>query len=248
MAPGALRASADFGGKRYSIKPVWANDYDEDACATYANNIRGGGHEGVICLDVKNLEFATLPAIDGLSFGFPCNDFSAVGERKGTRGSFGPLYSYGVKALKHFRPKWVLAENVGGLHHANEGEDLKKILAEMCAAGYDVFPHLYRFEQYGVPQKQAPHPDRGLPERPEADVPNPRSNDPRAQDGEAGSGEPSDSRRCREQREDCPIRPGGGAAEPHPPRRERLRGERPHEPTAQHPSGTHQPDLPQAGP
>ena len=30
-------------------------------------------------------------------------------------GVFGPLYSYGVKALKLFKPKWFLAENVGGL-------------------------------------------------------------------------------------------------------------------------------------
>ena len=50
--------------------------------------------------------------------GFPCNDFSLVGQHKGMGGEFGPLYSYGVKVLERHvdlykRPKWFLAENVG---------------------------------------------------------------------------------------------------------------------------------------
>ena len=49
------------------------------------------------------------------AFGFPCNDFSIVGEQKGFDGSFGPLYSYGVKVLQDKKPQWFLAENVGGL-------------------------------------------------------------------------------------------------------------------------------------
>ena len=58
-------------------------------------------------------------------FGFPCNDFSIVGEHKGFDGEFGPLYSYGVRVLeKHDdlsrRPKWFLAENVGGITSSNE--------------------------------------------------------------------------------------------------------------------------------
>jgi DNA (cytosine-5)-methyltransferase 1 len=153
MALGAIQASTKFNGTLYSIVPVWANDYDEDACTTYRNNIMGDS-EKVICRDVKKLTFDDLSEIDALAFGFPCNDFSAVGERKGTRGSFGPLYEYGVAALRHFKPKWFLAENVGGLHHTDEGEDLKKILREMREAGYDLFPHLYRFENYGVPQRR----------------------------------------------------------------------------------------------
>ena len=67
-------------------------------------------------------------------------------------GVYGPLYSYGVKALKLFRPQWFLAENVGGLRNANEGKAFTKILAELREAGYTITPHLYKFEEYGVPQ------------------------------------------------------------------------------------------------
>jgi DNA (cytosine-5)-methyltransferase 1 len=93
-----------------------------------------------------------LAPIDALAFGFPCNDYSVVGEQKGMDGTFGPLYSYGVKALKLFKPMWFLAENVGGLRSANEGKALTKILNELRDAGYTITPHLYKFEDYGIPQ------------------------------------------------------------------------------------------------
>ena len=93
-----------------------------------------------------------LAPIDALAFGFPCNDYSVVGEQKGMNGTFGPLYSYGVKALKLFKPMWFLAENVGGLRSANEGKALNKILDELQGAGYTITPHLYKFEDYGIPQ------------------------------------------------------------------------------------------------
>lgn len=58
----------------------------------------------------------------------------------------------GVKALKLFRPKWFLAENVGGLRNANDGKAFTKILTELRDAGYTITPHLYKFEDYGIPQ------------------------------------------------------------------------------------------------
>ena len=93
-----------------------------------------------------------ISEIDALAFGFPCSDFSVVGEQKGMDGVYGPLYSYGIKALKKFQPMWFLAENVGGLRNANDGNAFTKILQEMHSAGYSVFPHLYKFEEYGIPQ------------------------------------------------------------------------------------------------
>ena len=62
------------------------------------------------------------------------------------------MYSYGVKALQIFKPKWFLAENVGGLRNSNEGGAFKTILTELFKSGYSIYPHLYKFEEYGVPQ------------------------------------------------------------------------------------------------
>ena len=93
-----------------------------------------------------------MPKVDGFAFGFPCNDFSIVGESKGLDGNFGPLYSYGVSLLKLQKPMWFVAENVGGLSSANEGKAFQQILNDMENAGYKLVANLYKFETYGVPQ------------------------------------------------------------------------------------------------
>lgn len=155
LALGAIKASMKF--KDASISPVWANDIDESTCKTYALNIHNGDNSKVFCGPVQELDFDKLEDFDGLSFGFPCNDFSLVGEKKGTDGKFGPLYSYGVKAINSKDPQWFVAENVSGLQSANDGKAFQTILKELSEAGrfgYKLSVHLYKFEEYGVPQKR----------------------------------------------------------------------------------------------
>jgi DNA (cytosine-5)-methyltransferase 1 len=153
--PGGLACgakTAEIENSEYKIVHKWANDYDSDTCDTYIHNICPENPESVICQDVRKLNIGSLSSIDALAFGFPCNDFSVVGEQKGFDGEYGPLYTYGVKVLKKYKPKWFLAENVGGLRSANDGGALKKILKDLENAGYRLYPHLYKFEEYGIPQ------------------------------------------------------------------------------------------------
>ena len=129
-----------------------ATHADASTCETYRHNICPDTPQTVYHEDIRKFDMTKLAPIDALAFGFPCNDYSVVGEQKGMDGVYGPLYSYGVKALKLFKPQWFLAENVGGLRNANEGKAFTKILAELREAGYTITPHLYKFEEYGVPQ------------------------------------------------------------------------------------------------
>jgi DNA (cytosine-5)-methyltransferase 1 len=150
LALGAM--TAQIANPEYEIIHKWANDYDLDTCNTYRRNICPNEAESVICGDVRKLDIEQLGDIDALAFGFPCNDFSVVGEQKGFDGTFGPLYTYGVKVLKRYHPLWFLAENVGGLKSANEGRAFEKIQKDLIAAGYKIYPNLYKFEEYGIPQ------------------------------------------------------------------------------------------------
>ena len=154
LACGAM--SAKIENPNFRIVHAWANDFDRQTCETYVENICPDHRETVICHDVRklSLEDKTLTPIDGFAFGFPCNDFSVVGEHKGIDGNYGPLYQYGVAVLRKFKPLWFVAENVGGLASANEGAAFRTILASMKDAGYRVYPHLYKFEDYGVPQSR----------------------------------------------------------------------------------------------
>lgn len=153
--PGGLAlaaTTAKIDDPEYKIVHKWANDYDLDTCNTYRRNICPDDEDSVICSDVRKLDIEPLGDIDALAFGFPCNDFSVVGEQKGFNGTFGPLYTYGVKVLKRYQPLWFLAENVGGLKSANEGKAFEKIKVDLIKAGYRIYPNLYKFEEYGVPQ------------------------------------------------------------------------------------------------
>lgn len=150
LALGAI--TAKISDPEYKIVHEWANDYDASTCDTYRRNICPNDKDSVVCGDVRQLDIDSLGEIDAFAFGFPCNDFSVVGEQKGFDGVFGPLYSYGVKVLKKYQPLWFLAENVGGLKSANEGKAFEKIKKDLCNAGYRIYPNLYKFEEYGVPQ------------------------------------------------------------------------------------------------
>lgn len=147
MALGAHKARMNG----YRFVHVWANDMDEDACNSLQNNLPIG-ESGVYCNKVEKLELSKLPAIDGLAFGFPCNDFSVVGDRQGISGQYGGLYRWGIKALKTLQPSFFVAENVSGLGSSGNNKDFEIILAAMRKVGYDVWPHTYKFEEYGVPQ------------------------------------------------------------------------------------------------
>jgi DNA (cytosine-5)-methyltransferase 1 len=150
LAWGAM--NANINNDNWRIIHEWANDYDESTCETYRHNICPNTPETVYCADIRKFDITQLSPIDALAFGFPCNDYSVVGEQKGMNGAFGPLYSYGIKALNYFQPKWFLAENVGGIRSANAGKAFKKILKELQNAGYTITPNLYKFENYGIPQ------------------------------------------------------------------------------------------------
>lgn len=146
----ALGASlAKVKGSRFSH--VWAVDMDPDACDTLEKSrLLPAGK--VICGKVEDVDFRGLSPIDGLAFGFPCNDFSIVGEQQGINGKFGGLYRWGVLALAHFKPAFFVAENVSGLMSSGNKKDVRTILDALEGEGYDLHVETYKFEEYGLPQ------------------------------------------------------------------------------------------------
>lgn len=150
IALGALNSkSAD---NKYGVSHAWANDYDADTCETYIKNICPDDPDSVYHGDVRNLDIENLAPIDAFCYGFPCNSFSNVGEHKGLANEkFGQLYWYGIEVLKYHRPLWFMAENVSGIRSAGSG-DFQVILNDMKDAGYNITVHLYKAEEYGVPQ------------------------------------------------------------------------------------------------
>jgi DNA (cytosine-5)-methyltransferase 1 len=154
---GAKLAKVNSNNKIFNIKHSWSSDYDRDSCETYKHNI---SNENVFCTRVEDFfelvdtKKIIIPKFNAFAYGFPCNDYSNVGEKKGIKGNFGPLYSYGVEVLNRYQPDWFLAENVSGISNSNEGNTFKKILGDLknSGKGYNLTVHKYKFEEYGVPQ------------------------------------------------------------------------------------------------
>lgn len=147
MALGAHQARF----KNCLFSHVWANDFDSDACQTFSRNLPIRQTD-VHCCDVTTLNFGKLSRIDGLVFGFPCNDFSIVGDRHGIDGEFGGLYKHGIRALILKKPLFFVAENVSGI--SSSGDALQIIESELVTAGYNTFKKLYKFEDFGIPQRR----------------------------------------------------------------------------------------------
>ena len=131
--PGGLAwgaTHADIGNPDWGIRHQWANDFDESTCDTYRHNICHNDEDAsVICQDVRKLDISrnTLADIDALAFGFPCNDFSTVGEQKGFDGTYGPLYTYGVKVLQEFQKNFAQDVPAADPVVDAEAEYIKKI-------------------------------------------------------------------------------------------------------------------------
>ena len=162
--PGGLALGAGLArkisknGETFSLSHVWGVDKDVAAIETYKHNIvkrYGGAGECMDAMEFCKNQLSNHRRITALAFGFPCNDFSLVGEWKGMQGKYGNLYKAGIKAIEKCNPYWFIAENVSGIHYANSGEAFKKILRELENSGkygYKLTTHLYKFEHYGVPQ------------------------------------------------------------------------------------------------
>ena len=150
LACGALRSQSDDG--LFGLTHAWANDYDPDTCETYRKNICPKNPSSVYCGDVRNLDIKSLGKIDAFAYGFPCNSFSNVGEHQGLANEkFGQLYWYGIEVLRYYQPEWFMAENVSGIRSAGS-DDFQIILKDMRESGYRLVAHLYKAEEYGVPQ------------------------------------------------------------------------------------------------
>ncbi len=157
--PGGLALGSEIANSLIGqdvFKHAWAVDNHADTCNTFRHNIQHATCESVIYADVRDLDVRKLGDIDGFAYGFPCNDFSIVGEHKGIDGAYGPLYRTGIPVLETHNPLFFVAENVGGIVSANGGNTLRAIVSELEQAGmgYDVVVHSYKFEKYEVPQSR----------------------------------------------------------------------------------------------
>ena len=93
--------------------------------------------------------------IDLIYGGFPCQDVSVAGHRKGLAGERSGLWFEFHRIVSQLQPRWVVIENVRGILSSNSGRDFEVILEGLDELGYGVSWAVLDAQHFGVPQRRA---------------------------------------------------------------------------------------------
>jgi len=112
--------------------------------------------------DVSDVNGADLPAVDVITFGFPCQDLSVAGKRAGLDGMRSGLFFEATRIIREMReatngkyPRIVIAENVRGLLNADKGAAMGRCLNELALIGaVGIEWRVLDAQYFGVPQRR----------------------------------------------------------------------------------------------
>lgn len=168
--------------KKTRFNTVFANDILKEAETAWTAYMSRFGHAPEMYHNMSIVELVKAQQagadifpkdIDVVTGGFPCQDFSVAGKRKGfdsdkndkgkkrtddepTEETRGKLYFWMKQVIDITRPKVFVAENVKGLVNLGNVKDIiQKDFASADGNGYIVFsPQVLNAASYGVPESR----------------------------------------------------------------------------------------------
>jgi len=134
------------------VKKQWASD-------VYVNKF---GNDGHVNEDVNEIDIETIPDIDLLVGGFPCQDYSVASTSKNSKGLIGKKgvlwwSIHKILSNKENKPKYLLFENVDRILKSpstQRGRDFAVILKSLDELGYAVEWRVINAADYGMPQRR----------------------------------------------------------------------------------------------
>ena len=126
---------------RNGITPLWASEIEAFPIEVTKIRFLDMVHVG----DITKLDGASLPPVDIITGGSPCQDLSVAGQRAGLAGERSGLFMDQVRITKEMRkadeqrnipdhlirPRFLIWENVPGAFSSAEGEDFRAVLEEI---------------------------------------------------------------------------------------------------------------------
>ncbi|MEG1836078.1 MAG: DNA cytosine methyltransferase, partial [Oscillospiraceae bacterium] len=124
---------------------VWANEKDKYAADAYRRNFPN------TCLiedDIRNIHASTIPNMDILTAGFPCQSFSVMGYQRGFKDPRGNLFFEIARIADEKQPQIIFLENVRNLMNHDDGKTFMAIHNTLSELGYFIkykvmSPHEY---------------------------------------------------------------------------------------------------------
>ena len=129
----------------FNAETIWCAEFDKYASQVVQERFGIPNHG-----NIKEIDWATLPEIDVLTAGYPCQPFSHAGQRKGTDDPR-HIYPFIKEAVSILRPRVVILENVRG--HLSLG--FKEVLGDLAKNGYDARWQIVRASDVGAPHQRA---------------------------------------------------------------------------------------------
>lgn len=140
-----------YGGLDMAARQVlggyvaWVADPDPGAAAILAHHHPHTPNLG----DITVTDWATVPPVDVLTGGYPCQPFSVAGQRKGTADER-HIWPYITTAIRVLRPRLCLFENVAGHLQLGFGD----VLADLAGLGFDAEWCTLRASDVGAPHQR----------------------------------------------------------------------------------------------
>lgn len=137
----------DLGLERAGFEIAWQveiNPYCQLVLAKHWPHVQRYG-------DIRTIDWATVPRVDVLCGGFPCQDLSFAGKRAGIDGERSGLWSEYVRAIRALRPRFVIVENVPGLL---TNQYMGRVLGDLAASGYDAEWDCLPASAFGAPHRR----------------------------------------------------------------------------------------------
>jgi len=146
----------DEGMRRANHECVAMVEWDKSAAGVLAYRYPG---VPLYC-DVSKVEVDDLPDCDFLTYGFPCQDLSVAGKRKGLEGERSGLFFEATRLIRGLhargsRFRFAVAENVKGLFSADDGLAFARCIRELqqCGAS-EVGWSIYDSQYFGLAQRR----------------------------------------------------------------------------------------------
>ena len=146
----------DEGMRRAGHECVAMVEWDKSAAGVLAYRYPG---IPLYC-DVSKVEVDDLPDCDFLTYGFPCQDLSVAGKRKGLEGERSGLFFEATRLIRGLhargsRFRFAVAENVKGLFSADDGLAFARCIRELqqCGAS-EIGWSVYDSQYFGLAQRR----------------------------------------------------------------------------------------------